>query len=168
MPNTLLPFPDGGYAFIKGGLPYCQGVRAQTGYAIERVRFALPMPVEQGFAAIDAHLASAGRPRTALCAVELRSPKPFSMSGFVGFNEGYVACLEGMGPVSGRTQSGGEVERRSRNRSSRPNLPSMRSATPSPRKPFRRTLSSRAAENGPEAADSRRTSSRAEMLRPPD
>ena len=86
MPNTLLPFPDGGYAFIKGGLPYCQGVRAQTGYAIERVRFVLPIPVEQGFAAIDAHLATARRPRTALCAVELRSPKPFSMSGFVGFN----------------------------------------------------------------------------------
>ena len=97
MPNTLLPFLDGGYAFIKGGLPYCQGVRAQTGYAIERVRFALPMPVEQGFAAIDAHLTSAGRPRTALCAVELRSPKPFSMSGFVGFNEGYVAVLKEWG-----------------------------------------------------------------------
>jgi hypothetical protein len=24
MPDTLLPFLDGGYAFIKGGLPYCQ------------------------------------------------------------------------------------------------------------------------------------------------
>ena len=107
MPNTLLPFSDGGYAFIKGGLPYCQGVRGQEGYAIERVRFARPVPVEQGFSAIEAHLASVGRPRTALCAVELRSPKPFSMSGFTGFNEGYVAVLkqwglyrDGLNPVA--------------------------------------------------------------------
>lgn len=107
MPNTLLPFPDGGYAFIEGGLPYCQGVRAREGYAIERVRFTQPVPVEQGFSAIEAHLASVGRPRTALCAVELRSPKPFSMSGFAGFNEGYVAVLkqwglyrDGLNPVA--------------------------------------------------------------------
>ena len=105
--SMLISFPDGGYAFIKGGLPYCQGVRAQAGYAIERMRFVQPVPVEQGFAAIEAHLASIGRPRTALCAAELRSPKPFSMSGFVGFNEGYVAVLkewglyrDGLNPVA--------------------------------------------------------------------
>jgi hypothetical protein len=106
MPDPI-PFPDGGYSFLKGGFPYCQGVRAQDGFAIERVRLAQPFPMEQGFALIDAHLKSLGRPRTALCAAELRSPKPFSMSGFTGFNEGYVAVLkqwglfrDGLNPVA--------------------------------------------------------------------
>ena len=106
MPNPIA-FPDGGYSFLKGGFPYCQGVRAQDGFAIERVRFARPLPMERGFGAIEAHLKSFGRPRTALCAAELRSPKPFSMSGFTGFNEGYVAVLkqwnlfrDGLNPVA--------------------------------------------------------------------
>jgi hypothetical protein len=105
--SNLIPFPDGGYGFLKGGFPYSQGVRALQGFAIERVRFARPLAVEQGFAAIEAHLRSLGRPRTALCAAELRSPKPFTMSGFVGFNEGYVAILkqwglfrDGLNPVA--------------------------------------------------------------------
>jgi len=95
--SKLIPFSDGAYAFIKGGFPYCQGVRAQEGYTIERVRFSRPPPVAQGFSAIDAYLKSAGRPRTALCAAELRSPKPFSLSGFGSFNEGYVAVLKQWG-----------------------------------------------------------------------
>jgi hypothetical protein len=72
-------------------------VRALDGYAIERARFARPLPVERGFAAIEAHLASIGRPRTALCAAELRSPKPFSMGGFKELNQGYVAVLKQWG-----------------------------------------------------------------------
>jgi hypothetical protein len=105
--SKLIPFPDGGYVFIEGGFPYCQGVRAQAGFAIERVRFARPLPVTQGFTAIEAHLKSIGRPRTALCAAELRSPKPFSLTGFGAFNEGYVAVLkewglfrDGLNPVA--------------------------------------------------------------------
>jgi hypothetical protein len=105
--SNLISFPDGGYGFLKRGFPYSQGVRALEGFMIERVRFARPLPVIRGFAAIEAHLASLGRPRTALCAAELRSPKPFTMSGFVGFNEGYVAVLkqwglfrDGLNPVA--------------------------------------------------------------------
>jgi len=105
--SELIPFPDGGYGFLKGGFPYSQGVRALEGHSIERARFARPLPLMQGFAAIEAHLASLGRPRTALCAGELRSPKPFSMNGFGKFNEGYVAVLtrwglfrDGVNPVA--------------------------------------------------------------------
>ena len=105
--SHLIPFPDGGYGFLKGGFPYSQAIRVLDGYAVERVRFARPLPVQQGFAAIEAHLASLGRPRTALCAAELRSPKQFSMSGFGKFNEGYVAVLtrwdlfrDGVNPVA--------------------------------------------------------------------
>jgi len=95
--QELIPFPDGGYAFLEGGFPYSQGVRALDGHAIEHARFARPVPLAQGFAAIEAHLARLGRPRTALCAAELRSPKPFSMGGFTEFNRGYVAVLERWG-----------------------------------------------------------------------
>jgi hypothetical protein len=90
-------FPDGGFVFLKGGFPYCQGVRAADGYAIERARFARPVPLARGFDLIEAHLARQARPLTALCAAELRSPRQFSVNGFAEFNRGYVAVLERWG-----------------------------------------------------------------------
>lgn len=93
--SELIRFPDGGYAFLKGGFPYSQGAAALQGYAVERARFAQPVPVAPGFAAIERHLSALGRPLTALCAAELRSPAPLSMSGFRSFNEGYVEVLKG-------------------------------------------------------------------------
>jgi len=105
--SEVIHFPDSGYAFLKGGFPYSQGVKALPGYIIERRRFAQPLPVAQGFAAIEAHFAALGRPRTALCAAELRSPAPLSMSGFKTFNQGYVEVLkrwnlfrDGLNPVA--------------------------------------------------------------------
>ena len=95
--SPLIVFEPGGYAFVKGGFPYSQGVIALPGHTIERVRWRRPVPVTQGFAAIAAHLRARGRPLTALCAAELRSPQPFSMDGFRGFNAGYVAVLEQWG-----------------------------------------------------------------------
>ena len=92
--TKLIPFPDGGYAFLKGGFPYSQAVQGLAGYAIDRARFARPLPMAQGFAAIEVHLKALGRPLTALCAAELRSPQPFSMQGFADFNQGYVAVLK--------------------------------------------------------------------------
>lgn len=95
--HDLTAFPDGGFAFLRGVFPYSQGVVAQPGFTIERVRFARPVPVTEGFRRIAAHLAALGRPSTALCACELRSPKPFSFAGFGDFNRGYVAVLEAWG-----------------------------------------------------------------------
>jgi hypothetical protein len=92
--SELITFSDGGYAFLKGGFPYSQGVRALPGYAIERMRFAQPVPMVPGFAAIERHLTALGRPLTAMCAAELRSPVPLSMTGFRSFNEGYVEVLK--------------------------------------------------------------------------
>lgn len=71
--SDLIPFPDGGYAFLKGAFPYFAGVVALPGFAIERVRFARPVPMLQGFEKIANQLNSIGRPLTALCAAELRS-----------------------------------------------------------------------------------------------
>jgi hypothetical protein len=105
--SDLIHFTNGGYAYLKGGFPYSQGVKALPGYAIERVRFAQPVPIVPGFGAIEAHLSALGRTRTALCAAELRSPVPLSMSGFKNFNESYVEVLkrwnllhDGLNPVA--------------------------------------------------------------------
>jgi len=40
-----------------------------------------------------AFLSEAGRPRAALCGIELRSPAPFSFGGFDDFNQGYRSLL---------------------------------------------------------------------------
>ena len=95
--SALISFPDGGFSFLEGVFPYSQGVIALPGFAIERVRLARPVPVARGFDLISNHLKNIQRPLTALCACELRSPKPFSFAGFGDFNKGYVAVLEQWG-----------------------------------------------------------------------
>jgi hypothetical protein len=97
--TTTDAFEPGGYRFLRGGFPYSQGVIAMPGFAIVRARFARPLPVARGFDAIEAHLSSVGRPLQALCAAELRSPRPFTMDGFKGFNRGYVDVLSRWGIV---------------------------------------------------------------------
>lgn len=90
-------FEAGGYRYIRGPFQYSGGVAAQPGFAIQRVRFARPVPVEAGFRRIEAHLAALGRPLTAFCACELRSPAPFDDQGFIDFNRVYVGTLERWG-----------------------------------------------------------------------
>jgi hypothetical protein len=90
----LLPNARGGYSFLKGISPYSGGVVAARGMAIEHVRLSRLVPWRAGFERIDAHLRAAGRPRQALCAIALRSPKPFSFAGFNEFNAGYAKLLE--------------------------------------------------------------------------
>jgi hypothetical protein len=92
--STLIPFPEGGYAFLEGVFPYSQGVVALPGFAIERASFEHPLPIGEGFRRISKFLAQQSRPKTALCAAELRSPKPFSFEGFGQFNKQYVDVLE--------------------------------------------------------------------------
>ena len=92
--SALIPFPDGGYAFLEGVFPYSQGVVALPDFAIERASFARPVPIAEGFHRIAQFLGAQNRPRTALCACELRSPKPYSFAGFAEFNKGYVDVLE--------------------------------------------------------------------------
>lgn len=91
---TLHKFEPGGYAFLEGGFPYSAGVAALPGFAIVRARFRAVPTMAEGFAAIEAHLRAVGRPLTALCAAELRSPRPFSLGGFGAFNRGYVDVLK--------------------------------------------------------------------------
>src|SRR5574341_434388 len=99
--SALRELADGGYDFLEGVFPYSQGVIAREGFSLERAQFPRPLPLAEGFAAIASHLAALGRPRTALCATELRSPRPFTFDGFREFNRGYVAVLEDWGLLRG-------------------------------------------------------------------
>ena len=88
------------YRYIPGPFQYSAGVVAKPGFAIERLRFANPVPLEDGFARIGAWLKAAGLPLSAFCACELRSPAPFTDAGFVAFNRIYVGTLERWGIVA--------------------------------------------------------------------
>jgi hypothetical protein len=86
-------FRPGGYRFIKAVFQYSAGVAALPGFHIRRVRFTRPVPLALGFQKIEQMLKSAGRPLTALCGCELRSPAPFTEDGFRSFNEIYTGTL---------------------------------------------------------------------------
>jgi hypothetical protein len=94
---TIETFAAGGYRFIRGVFQYSAGVAALPGFEIVRVRFMSPIPLQDGFKRIEDHIRDAGRPLTAFCACELRSPAPFTDDGFREFNEGYVVKLRQWG-----------------------------------------------------------------------
>ena len=111
----LAPYPKGNYSFLRGIAPYSAGVRADAGYEIVHVRLHRPAPLNKGFALVKEHLASNGRPVHALCAMELRSPRPFTFPGFTEFNQGYVQVLkdwtivvDGVNPIA-RTNIAPEI-----------------------------------------------------------
>ena len=85
--------PAGGYRFLPGIRAFSSGVVATSGWEIVHATLAAPVPWREGFARIDQHLREAGRPRAALCGIELRSPAPFTFGGFDDFNQGYRALL---------------------------------------------------------------------------
>jgi hypothetical protein len=94
-------FPAGGYRFIPGGFQFSGGVAAATGHEIKRFRFRAPVPLMDGFARIEKTIMGAGRPLTAFCACELRSPGQFTEQGFRAFNEAYVVTLRKWGVFDG-------------------------------------------------------------------
>ncbi|MCG6122254.1 MAG: hypothetical protein MEP57_06055 [Microvirga sp.] len=94
---TAVKFEPGGYRYAPGVFQYSAGVVAEPGFEIVRVRLRNPVPVAQGFDRIAKVIEAAGRPLTAFCACELRSPEPFTEEGFKAFNEVYVGTLEKWG-----------------------------------------------------------------------
>jgi hypothetical protein len=95
-------FAAGGYRFLPAVFQYSGGAAALPGHAIERVRFRAPVPLAEGFTRIERIIGAAGRPLTAFCACELRSPAPFTEQGFRAFNEVYVVTLEKWGLFDGK------------------------------------------------------------------
>jgi len=105
--NGTTVFAPGGYRYIPAVFQYSSGVAAEDGFELERARFMKPIPLAEGFAAVEAHLKASGRPITAFAQCELRSPTPLTEQGFVDFNKQYVTTLErwdiykdGMNPVA--------------------------------------------------------------------
>lgn len=99
----------GGYIYLPAGYPFSSGAAAMPGYEVVNAVFRTPVPWRAGFAAIERLLETVGRPKQALCGVELRCPAPMTPDGFHEFNKGYRAILEdwdiiidGVNPV-GRT-----------------------------------------------------------------
>ena len=103
----LIDHPTGNYRFLPGIAPYSCGVVAAVGYEIVHVVFREAPPYRDGFERIKQHLATEQRPAAALCAMELRSPCPFTFAGFSKFNAAYAQILqdwglfvEGVNPVA--------------------------------------------------------------------
>ena len=95
-------FKAGGYRFIPGGFQFSGGVAAAAGHEIKRYRFRAPVRLMEGFARIEAVIKAAGRPLTAFCACELRSPGQFTEQGFREFNQSYVITLGKWGIYDGK------------------------------------------------------------------
>jgi hypothetical protein len=95
-------FTAGGYRFIPGGFQFSGGVAATAGFEIRRCRFRSPVRLMEGFTRIEAVIRAAGRPLTAFCACELRSPGQFTEQGFRTFNESYVVTLGKWGVYDGK------------------------------------------------------------------
>src|SRR5690625_4200404 len=95
--SDLRAMKAGNYRYIPGVRQYSAGVVADAGHRLERVRFMSPVPLREGFDRIRETLEAAGRPLTAFCACELRSPEPFTEEGFRAFNEIYIGTLNRWG-----------------------------------------------------------------------
>ncbi len=93
----LTDHPTGNYRFLPGIAPYSCGVVSNPGFEIVHVTLQRPVPIRVGFEKIAEYLASEARPKAALCAIELRSPRPFSFQGFAEFNAEYAATLQRWG-----------------------------------------------------------------------
>jgi hypothetical protein len=97
MTAPTVDFPAGGYRYIPGVFQYSAGVAALVGFRIERVELLQPIPLAAGFRFIERFITEYGRPLAAFCACELRSPTPFTDTGFTTFNRHYVGTLERWG-----------------------------------------------------------------------
>lgn len=100
-----IDFTPGNYRYAPGVFQYSAGAAALPGYHIVRVRFRHRLPLKAGFSRIAEIIQSAGRPLTAFCACELRSPAPFDDAGFKAFNEVYVGTLAAWGIYNPQTKA---------------------------------------------------------------
>lgn len=90
----LREHPTGNYRFLSGIAPYSCGVVASPGFEIVHVTLMRPALLPAGFERIASLLKDHDRPLSALCAIELRSPQPYSFAGFAEFNAGYAETLQ--------------------------------------------------------------------------
>lgn len=100
--------PQGrGYRFLPGGQVFAGGAVALPGFEIVHAVLHPWLPLEEGYAFVEAHLAAAGRSPQDLVGMELRLPRQLTIDEFQQFNGPYVERLirwgllvEGRNPVS--------------------------------------------------------------------
>jgi hypothetical protein len=63
--SPTISVAEAGFRFIPAVFQYSGGVAAEPGFTLERIRFAQPVPLVEGFARIAAVLDAVGRPKTA-------------------------------------------------------------------------------------------------------
>lgn len=95
-------FQAGNYRFIPSVFQYSSGAAALPDFEIERVRFDTWLPLAEGFSRVADYIRASGRPLTALCGCELRSPAVVDENGFRSFNEHYVKTLSEWGLYDGK------------------------------------------------------------------
>ena len=93
---------EGGFRFLATSpeAPYSAGVVAMEGYEIVHAVARREVAVKEGYGVIERHLKEMGRPRVALCGVELRGARPYTAEEWSapdGFNAGYRAVLREWG-----------------------------------------------------------------------
>ena len=103
----LIAHPSGNYHFLKGIDPYSCGVVANRGFEIIHAKLSEPIELNAGFDYMCNYLDSLSLDKTALCAMELRCPKPYSMQDFIDFNSIYCQTIrkwglyvDGLNPVA--------------------------------------------------------------------
>lgn len=111
-----IDLPERGFRLLPGGAVFAGGAVALPGFEIVHAVFKPWVPLDDGYARIEAHLASVGRPMQSLCGMELRLPRQLTVEEFQAFNAPYVERLvrwglmvEGRVPVS-RTNVAPAVE----------------------------------------------------------
>jgi len=104
---ALIDQPVGGLRFAPGGQVFAAGAVAAEGHGLVHAVLDPWLPLDQGYAFVEAHLRALGRPMQALCGMELRLPRQLSRNEFDVFNQPYVQRLlewglfvEGRNPVS--------------------------------------------------------------------
>ncbi len=106
----LVAKPEGNYRFFPSSgeseLPFCNSVIADPGHEIVRATLDRPIPYRAGFELVEQHLKALGRPRQALCGLELRCSEPYTSEGFRAFNAKYAELLGSWGLHGGTPGSG--------------------------------------------------------------
>ena len=92
--------PRGGFRFLPGNPVYAGGAVAESGFAIVHALLSRWLPLEQGYALVERHLATVGRPIEALCGMQLRLPRQLSFEDFTAFNVAYVERLQRWGLIN--------------------------------------------------------------------
>ncbi len=87
-------FTPGGYSYLPSVFQYSAGVMAEPGYCLEQIRFKKPLPLQDGFKAVENRLRFLNRPVDAFADCGPRSLRLFDDEGLIDFNKTYVKQLQ--------------------------------------------------------------------------